>query len=414
MHTLPQAVRKELLLGLFVAVGIISGEALGAPISLQYVVPQNGSPVPDPSLIDARLDDGLGSTSQGFQTYDDFNDHFLNGTMHSSSADGRTVLRRQNGVNNQAGLRTNGNMITSAAFGSVPHGSNANTFNTAATNQITANGFRASLKIWLPDVPNVGAPIEFPPEYDAHDRFAFNGASFNVTRSSNLAGFGVYTNQNGEMVLFATQKWSVFNANRSLYEYVIPDLMPNDGTHNNVHIIDMIVPPSLNLIDFYVDGIAVPHMQDVALTGSTFKYGAVEFGDCCSAVANVGWAIEWLKVEEGVTTPHSAGILPGDFNRNNVVDAADYPLWRRLLGELVPPCSGPDANCNGAVDNDDYRIWKSNFGSTGASAAVNASSAAIPEPATGALCGLVAAMLLTRLRSRKPQCQTKAWAAAEC
>jgi hypothetical protein len=109
-------------------------------------------------------------------------------------------------------------------------------------------------------------------------------------------------------------------------------------------------------------------------------------------------------------TYSTATVIPGDFNRNNVVDAADYPLWRKLIGDLVPACSGPDANCNGAVDNDDYRIWKSNFGSTGASGAVNASSAAIAEPATGALCGVVAAMLLTRLRSRKPQQGTKSLA----
>jgi hypothetical protein len=92
---------------------------------------------------------------------------------------------------------------------------------------------------------------------------------------------------------------------------------------------------------------------------------------------------------------------PGDFNRDNAIDAADYPLWRRLIGELVPACSGPDANCNGAVDYDDYRIWRSNFGTTLGSGASNSASAAIPEPVSSVLCGLLAAVLLAKLRSRK-------------
>jgi hypothetical protein len=299
----------KLLISCFAA--LVSLKAFGLPLDLEYVVPQDGGPAPDPSLIDARLDDGLGSTNEGFQTYDDFNDHYLNGTMFSSSIDGQTVLQRKTpGGNNQAGLRTNGNMTTSAAFGSMPHGGNGNTWNSANTAQITTNGFRASLKIWLPDVPNLGTPIEFPSGFNANDRFAFNGASFNVTRSSNLAGFGVFTNQDGEMVLFATQKWSDFNANPTAYEYVIPDLTPNDGSRNNLHIIDMIVPAASNLIDFYVDGIAVPNMQDVVLNGTTFANGAVQFGDCCGSTADMGWAIEWLQVQEGVTTPHPAPLVP--------------------------------------------------------------------------------------------------------
>src|SRR5687767_12973144 len=107
LKTTSCAFREILLVGSCVTtMGTIGADASGAPISLQYVIPQNGSPAPDPSLIDARLDDGLGSTSQGFQTYDDFNDQFLDGTMFSSLVDDRTVLRRKIPDNHsQAGLR---------------------------------------------------------------------------------------------------------------------------------------------------------------------------------------------------------------------------------------------------------------------------------------------------------------------
>jgi hypothetical protein len=92
--------------------------------------------------------------------------------------------------------------------------------------------------------------------------------------------------------------------------------------------------------------------------------------------------------------------LPGDFNGDLVVDAADYPLWRRLFAELVPACSGPDANCNGAVDKNDYQIWRSNFGRTLGGASV-ATSAAVPEPGSLVLCSLSAIALLAKRRLRK-------------
>lgn len=55
--------------------------------------------------------------------------------------------------------------------------------------------------------------------------------------------------------------------------------------------------------------------------------------------------------------------LPGDYNGNNVVDAADYVLWRKTMGSSVTTYSGSDGNGNGAVDVGDYGVWRSNFGS---------------------------------------------------
>jgi hypothetical protein len=357
------------------------------PLSLQYVVPQNGSPAPDPSLIDARLDDGTDDTDQGFQTYDDFNDHFLNGTMYSSTIDGRTVLRRKpEGGNNQAGLRTNGNMTTSSAFGSMPHGSNANTWNGDATVAITSSGFRGSMKIWLPDVPDTGPPQEFHGGIAAQDRFAWNSASFNATTEFDLTGFGVRTNADGEMVLFPHVLWTDYSADPSLYEYVIPDLAANDGTVNNLHIIDMIVggpsASAANEVDFYVDGVAVPNLTDLLMTAPAFSYGAVQFGDCCGSVPlvsppEVEWAIEWMKVEEGVFTPHPAPEPPtgntGDYNGNGVVDAADYVVWRENVGTNNTLANN---SLPGPIGTEHFNQWKANFGDTTGAGSL----AGVPEP----------------------------------
>jgi hypothetical protein len=83
-------------------------------------------------------------------------------------------------------------------------------------------------------------------------------------------------------------------------------------------------------------------------------YGRVRDGDVQeSVVIDIG-AYEAQGVPES---------LPGDYNRNGIVDAADYTVWRDTLGAggLVP-LTGADGDGNGAVDVVDYRVWKSHFG----------------------------------------------------
>ena len=86
--------------------------------------------------------------------------------------------------------------------------------------------------------------------------------------------------------------------------------------------------------------------------------------------------VDFVKLELTVRPPSQ-----GDFNRNGVVDAADYDLWRKQFGTAVPPYSGADADGNGSVDGVDYQIWQSHFGEVlanpGAGAAVS-----VPEPAS--------------------------------
>jgi hypothetical protein len=71
------------------------------------------------------------------------------------------------------------------------------------------------------------------------------------------------------------------------------------------------------------------------------------------------------------------GFLPGDFNQNGTVDAADYVLWRK--------------NPGGQFTAQDYNLWRQNFGASSSGAGL---SAAVPEPAGAAILmiGLVAAL----------------------
>ena len=63
-----------------------------------------------------------------------------------------------------------------------------------------------------------------------------------------------------------------------------------------------------------------------------------------------------------VATPPPA--LPGDYNRDNFVDAADYTVWRDALGAAVTPYSGADGDGNGLVEQADFDVWVANFGET--------------------------------------------------
>ncbi|MGE3241054.1 MAG: hypothetical protein AB7I57_08305, partial [Pirellulales bacterium] len=77
--------------------------------------------------------------------------------------------------------------------------------------------------------------------------------------------------------------------------------------------------------------------------------------------------------------------LPGDYNQNNKVDAADYAVWRDHLGSST---ALPNDDTPG-VGADDYTRWKTNFGQQLGSGSLDATS--VPEPATAcllAVCGL--------------------------
>jgi hypothetical protein len=83
--------------------------------------------------------------------------------------------------------------------------------------------------------------------------------------------------------------------------------------------------------------------------------------------------------------------LPGDYNRNGVVDAADYVLWRDTLNQSGSNLAA-DGSGNQLVDDADYAFWKMRFGDTAeltfsdvTGLGANAELAAVPEPSSRAL-----------------------------
>jgi hypothetical protein len=62
--------------------------------------------------------------------------------------------------------------------------------------------------------------------------------------------------------------------------------------------------------------------------------------------------------------------LPGDYNLNGEVEGGDYIMWRNALGSTTDLLA--DGNGNGVVDDGDYTTWRSNFGRGAAAASFEA------------------------------------------
>ncbi|MGL4512603.1 MAG: PEP-CTERM sorting domain-containing protein [Lacipirellulaceae bacterium] len=78
-----------------------------------------------------------------------------------------------------------------------------------------------------------------------------------------------------------------------------------------------------------------------------------------------------------------AGSIPGDFNQDGFVNAADYTTWRDGLGTTYTQA--------------DYNVWRNNYGANAGSA--SAAAQAVPEPQSLALLGFAAlGAVATRFR----------------
>lgn len=87
-------------------------------------------------------------------------------------------------------------------------------------------------------------------------------------------------------------------------------------------------------------------------------------------------------------------ILPGDFNRNGAVDAADYIVWRKSFGQNVARGALAVGNGDGIVDEADYRVWRAHFGATLAGGGATSQGSAVPEPSSSLLLLLALAAVL--------------------
>jgi beta-glucanase (GH16 family) len=88
--------------------------------------------------------------------------------------------------------------------------------------------------------------------------------------------------------------------------------------------------------------------------------------------------IDYVRVWQ---RPASLG-LSGDYNGDDVVDAADYTVWRDSLGQSGFGLAA-DGSGNGTVGQSDYDIWRNAFGQS-------ATATSVPEPSSFAAAAILA------------------------
>jgi hypothetical protein len=90
--------------------------------------------------------------------------------------------------------------------------------------------------------------------------------------------------------------------------------------------------------------------------------------------------------------------LAGDFNNDSSVDAGDYVVWQRSLGQSVAAAyDAADGDGNLMIDNADFDVWRAHYGET-APGSGQSHFAALPEPATMWLIAISAAFVCHCLR----------------
>ena len=100
--------------------------------------------------------------------------------------------------------------------------------------------------------------------------------------------------------------------------------------------------------------------------------------------------------------------IPGDYNGDSFVNAADYTVWRNTLGQSVVAGEGADGDRNEFVDFEDYLIWKATYGLQvgGGGASLNENGAAVPEPSSLMLL-LGGVALVGAFRRKRPKFSTR-------
>lgn len=123
------------------------------------------------------------------------------------------------------------------------------------------------------------------------------------------------------------------------------------------------------------------HNRDTVavLSGLAPQQDDILYVDFIGAQGSLGY-LNALMIEAS-----DAPSMPGDFNGDQRVDAADYTVWRdNLEGDESALGGGGDGS--GTVDSGDYDLWVSNYGALPAAAGSSA-----PEPAATMLLALALA-----------------------
>ncbi len=272
-----------------------------------------------------------------------------------------------------------------------------------------------------PDGSSAGTPLKFPPPQmpSGQDFFQFSGLAFASNGNLLVGGFQDSPTQQTGAVL----QWNGVGSALDLLVNPRPGLNGALGllVHENDLYVTGMFGSSLQRFQwadgehdpaFDVSGLAFPQGLIEAADGDGLLVGILGFANGQGQIAH--YDFNGHLVDNGVFANHGGGgfaeatalfavpeRLPGDFNQDGAVDAADYTDWRNHLGTSYHLHGNGDetGSSRHVVDMADYALWKENYGNVaGGSLLDNATP--VPEPAAIVLLVAVAGSSLARWRRR--------------
>jgi hypothetical protein len=139
----------------------------------------------------------------------------------------------------------------------------------------------------------------------------------------------------------------------------------------------------------FLDGMLAVTLQNnfEPILGNSFTILETVFGNISGQFdfENVpvfnGLTLEVIYTSTTVELEVVAAGLPGDYNDDGSVDAADYVMWRKNEGTTN---SLPNDPIGGMIDADQYNQWRAHFGETAVGSGAF-SNTTVPEPASALL-----------------------------
>ncbi len=181
------------------------------------------------------------------------------------------------------------------------------------------------------------------------------------------------------------------------YEYVITRVQATVLSAVTVDVTDQIAQsfnltgsgsaPALpaTVVDAALNDSSTGTMADVLIYVDNSGFGRADFTNVSLGRATVPLLgavdIDKIRVEATITLSGVLPPLPGDYNGDGFVGAADEDVWR--LAYAATGDQPADGNRDNVVDAADYTVWRDAFDA-------RPSAAAVPEPSAAALVLLAA------------------------
>jgi hypothetical protein len=220
---------------------------------------------------------------------------------------------------------------------------------------------------------------------------SFPGAASIPPRHLWLPGIAQYnlrmvTEGNGVgPIVSSHDKTSMAVVDSAAYDEPLPGAPP-------VRVYDSVADPILGISIGWADvyGTGLPG-QWVEATGlASGQYWLEVIADPYNRIQESDEANNTTRILVNLVVPPPQ-ILPGDYNQDDAIDAADYVVWRNTRGQSVDaPGTGADGDGDGVIGSADYDVWRAQFGHSRSDV-----SAGVPEAGTLAL--ILAGFLMTAI-----------------